>query len=226
MPPETLKARFLIRFFPPMKPAGDVRGWLATPSVAGDPKSYVWLELMPRRQQDAQNWSKAQVMLSKPDYLPAAVKLIGPAAGGREPDVETVYNFKDLKPNRPAIAVVFRRNPFEPNLSGYTVVRGNGAGGPPVAGRPGAAPETKYIVPAVVGMPFDMAAKVLKGRGYAAKKYDGPPTDRATLVGKVAKQQYEKGREVPRGTEVGVQVWTAAPGVRAAGATKEAAAGR
>ena len=178
---------------------------------------------MPRRQQDAENWSRAQVMLTKPDFLPAAVKLIGPAAGGAKPDTETLYRFKNLKPNRPAIATVWRGDVFKPSLKGYTVVRGGGAGGNPAGGRAGAAPVVRHIVPAVIGMPYKMAGKVMQGRGYEPKFVIGPATDRGTLVGKVAAQTVKGGTELKAGSRVEIQVYVAA--VEKAGATKAAAAG-
>ena len=207
VPPETLKARFLIRFFAPMKPA-DVPAWLAQPSVSGDERSFVWLELAPRRQQDAQNWSKAMVKLSKPDFLPVNVKLIGPAAGGADPNTETLYAFGNLKPNKRGFLSAFRGDPFKPSLKGYTQIRGNA--GARVAGGGQTAPEVKAIVPAVVGMPWKMAKNVVAGRKYAPKLVRGTPTDRKALVGKIEAQSVKQGTQLPPGSQVELRVWIAA----------------
>ena len=216
VPPETLKARFLIQFFPPMKPA-NVPTWLNEPSTPADAKSFVWLELMPRRQQDAQNWSKAMVKLSKPDFLPVNVKLIGPAAGGSQPNTETLYAFGNLKPNKRNFLGNFRGDPFKPSLKGYTQIRGNA--GPAPAGanvargplKPGQKPpEVKAIVPAVVGLPWKAAKGVVTGRKYAPKLVRGTPTDRKTLVGKIEAQSVKPGTQLPPGSPVELRVWTAA----------------
>ena len=219
VPPETLKARFRIRFVPGMEPKGDPRGWLATPSSPKDQRSYVYLELMPRRESDAQNWSKAMVKLSKPDFLPAGVKLFGPAAGGARPNTETTYAFQKPRANRPAITKIFRGNPFDPNLSGYAVVRADGGAGP-AGNAAGAGPRVANIVPAVVGMPYKMASNVMRGRGYEPKLARGPATDRKVLVGKIHSQNVTKGTELKAGSPVELRVYVAA--VRPAGATAEA----
>ena len=204
MPPATVKARFQLRFFPGSEPTGDVRAWLK------DPASKVVLELLPRRQQDSKNWRKAQVMLSKPDFLPVAVKLFAP--GG---DMEIVYNFRGIKKNRAAIFSVFLGDPFKPDLKGYAIVRGNGgpAGqAPPAAAAAGGKPPQR--VPAVTTMPYKMATAVLRERGYEVNLARGPETDKKALVGKVAAQQYKPGAELPAGKTVGLKVYRAAPSIR------------
>ena len=209
MPPEVIKRRFQLRFFPGAEPTGSVRAWLT------DPSSRVILELLPRRQQDAANWTRAQVMLSKPDFLPVAVKLFAP--GGQE---ETVYNFRDLKKNRPVVATIFRGNPFKPSLRGYTIVPVSGG----VAGGAGPAPRAADArdlgtVPALVNMPYRMAVSTLMQRGYKANVVKGPATENRTLEGKVAQQQYKPGAKLEPGSAVGLRIYT--PAVRPAGATAE-----
>ena len=138
VPPETLKKRFRLRFVPGQEPKGGVRAWLA------DPRTMVMLELLPRREADAQNWSKAQVMLTKPEFLPRAVKLFGPAAGGRRADVETVYAFKKVVPNRGGPATWLRGQPVraEPRRLQPGPRRRGGA----AARSPGAGPAVKHVV--------------------------------------------------------------------------------
>ena len=211
VPPATLKKRFRLRFVPGQEPKGNLRAWLR------DPRSTVMLELLPRREADAQNWSKAQVMLTKPAFLPRAVKLFGSAAGGEKPDVETVYAFNSVKPNRGGPGTWLRGNPFEPKLTGYNAVRGGEGGGAPAAG---AGPKVAHIVPSVVSMPYKMAANVVRGRGYEPKLVRGPATGEKVLVGKIASQSVAKGTELKAGSPVELRVYVAA--VRPAGATAEA----
>ena len=221
VPPRVLKERFRIRFVPGRGPKGDVRAWLA------DPTTTAMLELLPRRAEDAQNWSKAMVMLSKPAFLPRAVKLYGPAAAGQKPDVETVYAFNGLKPNRSGFLKMFRGDPFAPDLAAYTTVRTGAV--PAAAAAAGGAAAAKPSVPSVVSMPYKMAAKVVRGRGYEPKLVRGPATDTKALVGKIAAQSVPARTQLPPGSPVELEVYVAprpAGGVRPAGATREAAAGR
>lgn len=74
----------------------------------------IWLEVHPRMQEDAANWSKAVVMIKAKTYLPKAVKLFLPDGG------ETVHVFDNLEINDGSIITqLFRANPFKPNLFGY-----------------------------------------------------------------------------------------------------------
>ncbi|MFH5803756.1 hypothetical protein [Alienimonas sp. DA493] len=221
MPPEDVKRRFRVSFPGPKfePPADNVRGWLA------DPSSTVMLVVLPLQAQDAQNWSRAYVELSKPDFLPVRVKLFAPSG-----DSDTVYEFSNLKTNDEGglLGKIFGQgDPFKPNLRGYKSIVQNVAGGPAPAGGnvpkqgPGVAPTPMpQVVPAVVGLPHAAAEKVLTARNYVVKKYAGDPTETRALVGKVQVQQYEPGKEVPAGQTVGLKIWVAAPAIRQAAAAE------
>lgn len=78
------------------------------------------LVIYPNLPQDSQNWSHADVILDLKTFLPVAVQLFDPAESRI-----TVYKFRDMKING-TIGSLFRaltgKNPFTPNLDGYSVV--------------------------------------------------------------------------------------------------------
>jgi len=75
----------------------------------------IHLRVKPLWQQDAANWSRAEVMLDAKSYLPKAIRLIHPGE-----NAETVYVFYDVKRNAGrGVFALWRGSPFEPKLTGY-----------------------------------------------------------------------------------------------------------
>lgn len=73
-------------------------------------QAQVWLDILPRRKDDRDNWAEAQVILDRRNFLPVAVKLID-VTGNRE----TVYAFSDLEVNKKTswIGRIFGTDPFD-----------------------------------------------------------------------------------------------------------------
>lgn len=79
---------------------------------------YVILKALPLQQQDATNWSRAEIYLNTQTYLPTSVKLLDPGEKS-----STVYSFTKIEINKGNgfINTVLGRNPFKPDLKGYNV---------------------------------------------------------------------------------------------------------
>ena len=136
MPPDKAKRRFEFK--------------LAQPET----DEIVHLHVRPLLAQDAQNWSRAEVMLLKrQDYLPYAVRLFAPS--GTE---ETVYEFKKdtlkIGPQRALLPLPWgQKDPFSPDIpKEYKVTKHRHQ-------QPDAEPPT---LPSVVGMHGTRAKNVLE----------------------------------------------------------------
>lgn len=81
----------------------------------------VTLEIRPRLQRDAQNYSRATVILDGKRFVPLAVRLLDNAG-----TIETTYKFEDININSSGIgarlAELFKGDPFAPSLAGYRAV--------------------------------------------------------------------------------------------------------
>ena len=210
-----------MRFLRGLEPKGDVARWLRQPSDPKDLSSFVMLEIEPKLARDRQDWQRAQVQLSKPDFLPKTVKLILPSGPGDRK--EQTFHFLDLKPNAGRFMAWLREDPFKPNLTGYKKRLMGGELAEGAAPTPGVAPaRLPQQLPAIIGMDYRHAEAILKERGYVPKRFRGPATPNKALVNKVAKQQFPPGDKQPRGTEVGIQIYVAAvqPASAAAPASK------
>lgn len=78
-------------------------------------KGVVHVVALPLWKQDAQQWSKAEVILNSKDFLPIAIQLTHP--DGKD---ITVYKFIDVKRNETrGVFALWKRDPFDPNLSSF-----------------------------------------------------------------------------------------------------------
>jgi TIGR03009 family protein len=62
----------------------------------------IWLEAVPKFQQDAANFQRATVILAEPDFMPAALQIIPPGAANKNPKAQpanTAYQFVEGKVN-------------------------------------------------------------------------------------------------------------------------------
>ncbi len=134
----------------------------------------VWIEATPLTRGDAQNWSKADVMLNTETWLPKDVKLVNPAG-----TKATHYAFQDMAVNKNGIIEkLLGENPWDPNLPRdykiHVIQPGQDQPAPSAKEKePGVA-----IVPNVIGMPHDAATKLLLSVGIPAdsiSKIDGGP---------------------------------------------------
>lgn len=140
LPPEKAKARYAMELKPHNNP------------------SIVYLVVKPRMQQDAANWQRADVMLSRETFLPQAVRLLDPS-GNRI----TVFAFKSQEANKVNLLGFFGQQPFRPSLFGYKQVQSQ----QPQAAQPlNVAGEPIKGVPAVIGLSHEDAKNVLGQRGY------------------------------------------------------------
>ena len=200
MPPEKVRRRFRVTLHRHgSKPGADVSGWLR------DPKTTVMLDIRPRLAQDAQNWERAEVQLTKPTFLPAAVQLTSQGGGQ-----STVYKFEKLKVNSGRLMTFIKGDPFKPDLRGYKTAQ--------FAAEPGTAPAAAGV-PSVVGYHYEKAQRLLATRGYKAKFMHGPIAPNGQLTYRALKQKPEPGEPLPAGGEVAVWLYKPAA-VKRAGAEK------
>jgi TIGR03009 family protein len=62
----------------------------------------IWLEAVPKFQQDAANFQRARVILAEPDFMPAGLQIVPPGAANNNPKLEpanTAYQFIGGKVN-------------------------------------------------------------------------------------------------------------------------------
>lgn len=181
----------------------------------------VWLKVLPKRKQDAANWREAEVILDRKLYLPFAVKLINPPG-----TTETVYSFKDLKPNEHAIITIFtggEREPFNiaKVLRGYKEIK-QAQNGPGIAsgqGLPQAQPQPRpqpqpgpqppgdgqpkqLTMPQVINYPWKEVQKLFQERGFEVEFRKQGPAPTEELVFKVAKQEPTAGTPLKSGQKV------------------------
>lgn len=78
---------------------------------------YVILQALPLLQQDATNWSRAEIYLNTSTYLPTSVKLLDPGEKS-----STVYSFTKVEINKTDfIKMLIGRTPWKPDLRNYNV---------------------------------------------------------------------------------------------------------
>lgn len=218
MPPEKAKRRFGLTFSREFVPTS----------------GFAHITAVPRLPQDAQGWSRAEVILDLKTWLPVAVKLTDPA----ETKI-TVFSFRNMKINNAGgwiqmIPGVPKERLFEPDLrnyqvnmmdnSGTRVADASGAPASPVMDQNRLNPPIRPTsavpgaMPALNGQPWQQAVKVLEGLGYsrgAAQKkillYKGSAAANAADVNKVQKQNPAPGSPLARDGNVELWIWTGAP---------------
>lgn len=165
-------------------------------------KDIVLLDIRPKWRQDAANWSEAKVILTKATYLPQAVQMKNPAK-----TLETVYQFYDLRVNKQkriwTLGLDFwDKKPFAEPGRGYkevkleqTVATEGGRVVPKL--KPGYA-----LVPAVIGMSYVQAEKILTAAGFKPQRRKGSKTTNKKLHFHVESQEprgrtpHQKGQAV------------------------------
>ena len=76
----------------------------------------IWLEVIPRRAEDAGNWQRAIVIIDAERFVPNAVKLFDPTGA------ETVHLFSNVEINPTRGWRIWAADPFAPKLSRYKQV--------------------------------------------------------------------------------------------------------
>ena len=150
--------------------------------------------------------------------LPAAVQMIDPAG-----TKETVYTFPKIEKN-PKRGLLQRwkwwteKDPFKPNLKGYDVqaaateIAQSRRPRTPIERQP-VGPQAlpaNAIVPAVVGLDYREAQKVLTTVGYQVKFQKGDPAVRRELVYRVQNQIPREKAAAKLGTVVWLTLYTSA----------------
>jgi TIGR03009 family protein len=182
-------------------------------------QQFVWLRILPKRSQDAANWSSAEVILVRETYLPYAVKLFDPS-GNRE----TVYRFEDLKPNAISIPI-FGRDPFdiERVLRGYKELKSGQQNAEGVAQQPGprpagpvsdhppvtipkenitVKPATGVTMPDASNYPWETLKKFFESKGFKVEFRKAKPAPTPEMVYAIAAQQPKAGEPVEPGQTV------------------------
>jgi TIGR03009 family protein len=82
-------------------------------------KDEVWLEALPKSQKDAANFSRVELILSKPDLQPVAIQIYNPGAGPQNQS-RTVIKLENPSVNNPWLPIQQLFNDFaQPNMIGY-----------------------------------------------------------------------------------------------------------
>lgn len=88
----------------------------------------IWLQAIPRKSADSENWVKAVVIIDAEKYIPTAVKTFDPTGA------ETVHLFdKDsiaINPKQPGWFGWGKEDPFAPKLRGYKQIQSGDKGSP------------------------------------------------------------------------------------------------
>lgn len=203
MPPEKAKARFEISFSKPFNRADGVAFLVAKPKTA----------------QDAENWSKAEIILDLKTFFPNAVQLTDPA----ETSI-TVYQFSGLVRNneggwKKLIPGLTARNIFSPDLRDYHTIN-IGPDGPMSEQYAGDADDPAQgkgpaLIPNVTGMNHQDAVKQLERLGFnSAKGKDqtiflrqGKPARNADEMYKVESQEPKAGTPMKAGDVIKLTLW-------------------
>jgi len=190
-------------------------------------EQFVWLDVLPKREEDQRNWKQAQVILDRKTFLPFAVKLIDPAG-----TTETVYRFSELQVNQNAIIRFFGGGlnwfniPKVMKDKGYTLVQNNQNGAPegPAVGpaeqpgrttlqprnetrpqpgpQPGDTPVQKVAMPNYVNAKYEFVKKAFTERGYKPEFYSAGPAPSPEYVHKIAGQKPDTGSLLQPGQKV------------------------
>lgn len=209
MPPEKARRRYQLEFLTPYDPAsGEAR-----------------ISARPLQPQDAQSWSRADIILDLKTFLPRHVRLIDTAG-----TTEQVYSFIDFKVNESdwlklTIPGLNRNNIFKPDLRGYQVVMlgteatlGNN---PDERGKKGAdLPRNERldpagtIVPNVQGMAYQDAVVSLERIGLQRREEEktiklrqGPAARNPEEVYTVQSQDPPPGTRIKPGAAVTLTIW-------------------
>jgi TIGR03009 family protein len=207
MPPEKAKERFHLSFSRPFNPQA----------------GFAYISALPRREQDAASWSKADVILDLKTFLPLAIQLADPPGTG-----VTVYRFSDLQVNKskwikpPSMWFV---KIFQPDLRDYNVVaidpgqpvktanREDGRNNPQPA-----APRQKLppVVKNYVGQPYEDAVRDLEQMGLQKARKQilivrGSVASRQQDVFKVQQQSPPAGTPITADTVVTLKLWLKPP---------------
>lgn len=79
----------------------------------------VWLEARPRTQKDSANFSRVELILSKPELQPVAIQIFNPGAGAQNQS-RTVIRLENASVNSPWAPIQQLFNDFaRPNILGY-----------------------------------------------------------------------------------------------------------
>jgi TIGR03009 family protein len=202
MPPEKTKSRFRLKF--------------AKPFNRNDGFAYLTAE--PKTQLDAQNWSKAEIILDLKTYFASGVQLTNPA-GTRI----TVYQFSRLERNKGEWfglpSFLTQKNIFQPDLRDMQVhvigPDGQVANLEENADAEGEAP--KGMVPNVIGMNHQDAVIQLERMGFHRKADEGKqktiliipgdPAKKEEDVFTVESQDPKPGTPVKPGMKVKLTLW-------------------
>ena len=176
LPPDEALQRFNIRIVSDSRPQ----------------KPQCHLKALPRRREDAQNWSEAEIILNTSTFLPVAVKLVDPAQ-----TKDTVYTFSDMKVNDDGIITrLLGGNPWDPKLGrDYKVhvipaAQEQAQQNAKRAVKPSAT--TRPVVPNVVGQDHAVATNMLVAAGVPEaniKRLSSGPAPQDRLIYVVAAQQ-------------------------------------
>ena len=79
----------------------NARYWIREIKPPADRKGQYWLEVFPKRPDDAVNFSRVMVILDEKHFLPMAVQIYSPNYDARKNWARTVYQFTDRQVNNP-----------------------------------------------------------------------------------------------------------------------------
>lgn len=150
----------------------------------------------PKWAADRQNYTYADVVLSKKTFLPLFIKLRNPSENG-----DTVYRFAKVTVNRKI--AWFRGNPFEPNLKDYQKPITHAAAQPQrVASR-------TPVMPTLVGLHADYVKKIAQELDVTVKFRRGEPAVREALKYHAYRQHPPKGTPLSKGDAIVVTLYDA-----------------
>ncbi|MFN8710417.1 MAG: PASTA domain-containing protein [Planctomyces sp.] len=197
MPPEKARRRFQLEFSRPIN----------------KDEGFAYLTARPRTPQDAQNWSKAEIILDLKTFFPSGVQLTDPAGTKL-----TVYQFSKLERNKrdwmllPGVGFN-SKTIFQPDLRDIQV----NVIGPD--GRVEAATGGKVTVPNVIGMDHQDAVIQLERMGFTRKETPerpksillekGPAARNADDAFTVESQEPKPGTEIEMkpGSRIKLTLW-------------------
>lgn len=182
-------------------------------------EQYVWLKILPKRNQDAANWSSAEVILVRQTYLPYAVKMIDPV-GNRE----TVYRFENLKANGFVIPIL-GSDPFNIPvvLRGFKEIKNGNQNEEGIVQQPGprpagavpdrqpvtipkenisVKPATGVTMPDVSNYPWKTLKEFFEAKGFVVEFRKAKPAPTPEMVYAIAGQSPKAGEDVKPGQTV------------------------
>jgi TIGR03009 family protein len=168
MPPDKAVQRFNMKIVQDWRPKYNV----------------VRLEALPRTREDAQNWSKSEILLDTSTFLPTAVKLVDPAG-----TKDTVYKFSAMEVNKNGIIEkILGKDPWDPKLGRdydlHMIQPGQPQAEPPSPADSNLAPAGP-VIPNVVGKNHVEATELLVQAGVPKeniKRQNAGPAPREDLT--------------------------------------------